>query len=98
MWAKGESSRQKLLTSFRWPRRTVAARLADMQAHTLYGRPDLYDPLAQLNSHSLIVRFYVDMARDRGSQVLDLACGSGRIAIPLAEAGWSMTLTPCGME
>jgi 2-polyprenyl-3-methyl-5-hydroxy-6-metoxy-1,4-benzoquinol methylase len=33
------------------------------------------------------VRFYVDMARDRGSQVLDLACGSGRIAIPLAEAG-----------
>src|SRR5262245_48530595 len=58
-----------------------------MQAHTLYGRPDLYDPLAQLNSHSLIVRFYVDVARDRGSQVLDLACGSGRVAIPLAEAG-----------
>jgi len=58
-----------------------------MQAHTLYDRPDLYDPLAPLDLGCLIVRFYVDMARERGNQVLDLACGSGRIAIPLAEAG-----------
>src|SRR5262245_13174658 len=48
--------------------------------------PYLYDPLAPLDSDSLIARFYVDTARERRNQVLELVCGSGRIAIPLAEA------------
>ncbi|PWE81764.1 hypothetical protein XF30_15475 [Bradyrhizobium sp. SUTN9-2] len=31
--------------------------------------------------------FYVDIARERGGRVLDLACGSGRLTVPLARAG-----------
>ncbi|TRY25384.1 class I SAM-dependent methyltransferase [Brevibacillus sp. LEMMJ03] len=37
------------------------------------------------------VEFYLEMARAAGGEVLDLACGTGRIAIPLAEAGVSVT-------
>lgn len=33
------------------------------------------------------IEFYVDQAIDAGSPVLELACGTGRIAIPVAEAG-----------
>ena len=35
--------------------------------------------------------FYLDYARQCGSPVLELACGTGRLLIPLAEAGdqWS---------
>jgi SAM-dependent methyltransferase len=33
------------------------------------------------------VTFYVEAAREAGSPVLELACGTGRIVIPMAEAG-----------
>lgn len=33
------------------------------------------------------VPFYVDLAREQGGPVLELGCGTGRIAIPTAEAG-----------
>lgn len=56
-----------------------------MQADSIYDRPDLYDLLAP--SDSAIEQFYADMARGQGDRVLDLACGSGRLAIPLAQAG-----------
>ena len=35
--------------------------------------------------------FYLDYARQYGSPVLELACGTGRLLIPLAEAGIEMT-------
>ena len=57
----------------------------NMQADSIYDRPDLYDLLAP--SDSAIEQFYADMARGQGDRVLDLACGSGRLAIPLAQAG-----------
>ncbi|MFN2278891.1 MAG: class I SAM-dependent DNA methyltransferase [Candidatus Promineifilaceae bacterium] len=34
--------------------------------------------------------FYLDYARQTGSPILDLACGTGRVLIPLAEAGYEL--------
>ncbi len=36
------------------------------------------------------ISFFLDQARKNGDPVLDLACGTGRITIPLAEAGFSV--------
>lgn len=38
------------------------------------------------------VQFYVEEARKSGSPVLELGCGTGRILIPIAEAGISILL------
>jgi cyclopropane fatty-acyl-phospholipid synthase-like methyltransferase len=56
-----------------------------MEQCSLYDRPDLYDLIA--TPDPILERFYVEMARERGARVLDLACGSGRLSIPLAKAG-----------
>ena len=37
------------------------------------------------------VRFYRDLAAGSGPRVLELACGTGRVTIPLAEAGLDVT-------
>lgn len=37
------------------------------------------------------VDFYVDLARQSGGKVLDLGCGTGRISIPMAQAGLEVT-------
>lgn len=37
------------------------------------------------------IEFYLDLARDRGGKVLELACGTGRILTPLVEAGFEVT-------
>ncbi|WP_421761744.1 class I SAM-dependent methyltransferase [Devosia sp.] len=55
----------------------------------LYDRPDLYDLIAQPD---LVMQgFYVETARSLGPRVLDLACGTGRFSIALAEAGLTVT-------
>lgn len=51
---------------------------------TLYDQP-LYDLAAPANP--LAETFYIEEARRRGGAVLDLACGSGRFTIPLAQSG-----------
>jgi SAM-dependent methyltransferase len=56
-----------------------------MEQNTLCDRPDLYDLMAP--SDPLLERFYVETACERGGRVLDLACGSGRLTIPLVQAG-----------
>ncbi|MGE4093342.1 MAG: class I SAM-dependent methyltransferase, partial [Candidatus Binatia bacterium] len=33
------------------------------------------------------VQFYVDEARHAGSEVLEIGCGTGRILLPIAQAG-----------
>jgi SAM-dependent methyltransferase len=54
--------------------------------HTdLYDVPELYDLVMVPNAAA--VTFYADEARKRGGVVLDLACGSGRFTIPLAQLG-----------
>lgn len=55
----------------------------------LYDRPDLYDLIAQPDP--AMQRFYVETAGSLGPRVLDLACGTGRFSIPLAEAGFTVT-------
>ncbi|CAM3607222.1 class I SAM-dependent methyltransferase [Brevibacillus invocatus] len=37
------------------------------------------------------VEFYLEMAKKAGGPVLDLACGTGRISIPIAQAGVKVT-------
>jgi SAM-dependent methyltransferase len=59
-----------------------------MEQNSLYDRPDLYDLMAPRDE--ALERFYVDIARERGGRVLDLACGSGRLTIPLAQAGFDV--------
>ncbi|WP_298267866.1 bifunctional 2-polyprenyl-6-hydroxyphenol methylase/3-demethylubiquinol 3-O-methyltransferase UbiG [uncultured Bradyrhizobium sp.] len=60
-----------------------------MEQNSLYDHPDLYD---LMGAHDPVIeRFYVEMASERGGSVLDCGCGSGRLAIPLARAGLSVT-------
>jgi len=52
----------------------------------------VYDPIARLyDAWSLSVtedvEFYVEEARTAGGPVVELACGTGRITVPIAEAG-----------
>lgn len=49
-----------------------------------YDYPDLYDALLPVGAH---VPFYVDLARQQSGAVLELACGTGQITIPLAAYG-----------
>ncbi|WP_063791653.1 class I SAM-dependent methyltransferase [Bradyrhizobium valentinum] len=60
-----------------------------MEQNSLYDRPDLYDLMAP--SDPAMERFYVEIAGERGGRVLDLACGSGRLTIPLALSGLQVT-------
>jgi SAM-dependent methyltransferase len=56
-----------------------------MEENSPYDRPDLYDLLAPADP--VLERFYVGEALVRSGPVLDLACGTGRLTIPLARAG-----------
>lgn len=49
-----------------------------------YDHPDLYDALLPVDAH---VPFYVDLARQQGGAVLELACGTGQLTIPVATGG-----------
>ena len=53
----------------------------------LYDHPDLYDALLPVGAH---LPFYVDLARQQGGSVLELACGSGLLTIPIALDGRSI--------
>ena len=49
-----------------------------------YDHPDLYDELLPVAAH---VPFYVDLARQQAGAVLELACGTGQLTIPVASLG-----------
>ena len=49
-----------------------------------YDHPDLYDALLPVNAE---VPFYVDLARQQAGAVLELACGTGQLTIPIAWLG-----------
>ena len=49
-----------------------------------YDHPDLYDALLPVGAH---VPFYVDLARQQAGAVLEPACGTGQLTIPLAPHG-----------
>ena len=50
----------------------------------LYDYPDVYDALLPVGAH---VPFYVDLARQHAGSVLELACGTGQLTIPIAMSG-----------
>jgi len=53
-------------------------------ASDFYDHPDLYDALLPVTAH---VPFYVDLARRQAGAVLELACGTGQLTVPVALAG-----------
>jgi SAM-dependent methyltransferase len=50
-----------------------------------YDHPELYDALLPASAH---VPFYVDLARQQAGAVLELACGTGQLTIPVASLGF----------
>ncbi|MBN1287324.1 MAG: methyltransferase domain-containing protein [Anaerolineae bacterium] len=50
---------------------------------------DYYDLL--FGDRTVDIPFWVKLAKDTGSPVLELACGTGRIALPIARAGPAIT-------
>jgi SAM-dependent methyltransferase len=49
--------------------------------------PELYH--AHHNRHLEDIPFWLDLAAEQGSPILELGCGTGRVLIPLARAGFS---------
>jgi len=49
-----------------------------------YDYPDLYDALLPVSAH---VPFYVDVAQQQAGAVLELACGTGVLTVPIAKRG-----------
>lgn len=58
--------------------------MLDTGRSELYDHPDLYDALLPVGAH---VPFYVDVARQQAGAVLELACGTGQLTIPIALQG-----------
>ena len=52
-----------------------------------YDRPDLYD---LENTADEDLEFFLGLAAEYGGPVLDIACGTGRIGIPLASQGYEV--------
>jgi hypothetical protein len=55
-----------------------------------YDHPDLYDVLLPAEAH---VPFYVDLARQQAGAVVELACGTGQLTIPVAVLGLPVVVT-----
>ena len=56
------------------------------QDKTLF--PSFYH--AHHNAFRSDIPFWLDLARRQGSPILELGCGTGRVLIPLAEAGYTV--------
>lgn len=50
--------------------------------------PALYD--AHHSSHKEDLPFWLDLAKQQKDPILELGCGTGRVLLPLAQAGWQM--------
>ena len=50
----------------------------------LYDYPALYDALLPATAH---VPYYVDLARQASGDVMELACGTGQLTVPIASTG-----------
>ncbi len=54
----------------------------------LYAHPELYDVLLPVGGE---LPYYAELAKQVGGDVLELACGTGQITVPLALAGFRTT-------
>ena len=50
----------------------------------LYDHPALYDALLPVRGH---LPYYMELARQASGDVLELACGTGQLTVPIASAG-----------
>ena len=50
----------------------------------LYDHPAIYDALLPVRAH---LPYYVELARRASGDVLELACGTGQLTVPIASAG-----------
>jgi 2-polyprenyl-3-methyl-5-hydroxy-6-metoxy-1,4-benzoquinol methylase len=60
-------------------------------APSLYSHPQFYDLVEGAYATGNVLEFYCRQIARYGEPVLELACGSGRLTIPLAEAGIQIT-------
>jgi SAM-dependent methyltransferase len=58
--------------------------MPDADRPEFYDYPDLYDALLPVGAH---LPFYADIARHQAGAVLELACGTGQLTIPIALQG-----------
>lgn len=58
---------------------------------TLYDADDLYDLAFGEWASETQVAFYAELARAHGGDCLELGCGTGRVTLPLAAAGVTVT-------
>lgn len=68
--------------------------------NSLYGSADVYDRLVGLWSPPSIaeIGFYSGMATGLETPILELGCGTGRLSVPLAKLGHSVTGLDCSEE
>jgi len=57
----------------------------DPDRSDFYDYPELYDALLPVGAE---VPFYVDLARQQAGSVLELACGTGQLTVPIALEGF----------
>lgn len=50
----------------------------------LYDHPELYDALFPVGAH---VPYYLELSRNTSDGILELACGTGQLTLPIASAG-----------
>ena len=62
--------------------------MMSVKERDFYDYPDLYDALLPVHAE---VPFYVDVARQQAGPVLELACGTGQLTVPIALAGFPTT-------
>lgn len=68
--------------------------MPDIDTTTFYRNAQRYDRITNVLSGDAPIAFYRTQVQRYGGPVLELACGSGRIAIPLAQEG----VTVCGLD
>ncbi len=60
-----------------------------LDCHSLYEDADFYD--LEFAARTEEIPFYLQQARSAGDPVLEVACGTGRLTLPLARAGVAIT-------
>ncbi|MCP4703704.1 MAG: class I SAM-dependent methyltransferase [candidate division Zixibacteria bacterium] len=66
--------------------------LKPIDCHDIYSDPVMYDAFSDHTiSHKTDIPFFIDKAVELNGPILELACGTGRVTIPMAKAGFDVT-------